>query len=81
MQKMTILPALAPCVDPPLCAASRKALEVLERRWLGKGCCVGLLFSVAAYSCGAETASSLAGVRVFLALELKCNNIMDQSHY
>lgn len=62
-------------------AACRKASDVPERRWLWKRCCDGLLFSVVAYGCGAETASSLAGVRVFLALETKSNNIMDQSHY
>lgn len=43
--------------------------------------CDDLLFSVVALGCGAETASSLAGVRVFLALEPKSNNLMDWSHY
>lgn len=67
---MTVLSALALCMDPPTWAASRKASEVVERRWLWARCCDGL-FSVVAYGREAETASSLAGVRVFLALEPK----------
>jgi len=50
----------------PVCrpAARGAASEVLARRRVQR-CWDVLLFSAGAYGCGAETASSLAGVRVF----------------
>lgn len=75
---MTVLPAQALCADPQ---NPGKALRC--RRDAGSRSVVGIsLFGVVVVDgCGAGTASSLAEVRVFLTLETKSNNNMDQSHY
>ena len=53
-----------PVCGPAARAACGAASEVLARRRVQR-CWDVLLFSAGAYGCGAETASSLAGVRVF----------------